>query len=174
MSPHTLDYIPPEPRRRIGYRAVAWGLGGIALLVVIGNAASLPIKEVNVGLDPVTGSEIRTTTWPFGISTGPRVTPSPLETKLAARGIPYAPSWRFFSSTGQTIFGTPRSFSCGSQPPVANLRPVIAEFAAAATDGELREFVRVMQTGTDAQQLVAVEAAGQKGLDAKYPPTTGP
>jgi hypothetical protein len=39
---------------------------------------------------------------------------------------------------------------------------VLNEFAAASNDAELREFVRVMQSGTDAERKDAVKAAGEK------------
>ena len=47
---------------------------------------------------------------------------------------------------------------------VKRVSPVLTEFATAATDAELREFVRVMQSGTDTEQRAAVDAAAEKGL----------
>jgi hypothetical protein len=43
---------------------------------------------------------------------------------------------------------------------------VLGGFAAASTDAELREFVRVMRSGTDGERKAAVDAAAEKGLRA--------
>src|SRR5439155_26684174 len=97
---------------------------------------------------------------------GPSVDESSLETRLKVCGIAWTPSWHFLHNTHRTVFGNATCYECGSAPPIYQLRPALKEFAAASTDAELREFVRVMQSGTDAEQKAAVEAAGEKGLQA--------
>ena len=117
-------------------------------------------------MDAVTGSMTWKTVWLFGITSGPRVDVSPLETRLKKNGITWTPSWQFLHNTHRTVLGNATCYECGSAPPIYQLRPVVKEFAAASTDAELREFVRVMQSGTDAEQEAAVDAAGEKGLQA--------
>jgi hypothetical protein len=56
-------------------------------------------------------------------------------------------------------------------PPIYLIRPLLKDFADASTDAELREFVRVMQSGTDAQKQAAVDAAGEKALQHMAPTT---
>jgi hypothetical protein len=90
---------------------------------------------------------------------------SPLETRLKSSGIAWTPSWQFLHNTHRNVFGSATSYECGSAPPLYELRPVLKEFAAASTDAELREFVRVMQSGTHAERQAAVEAAGEKGWE---------
>ena len=117
-------------------------------------------------MDAVTGSTTWKTVWVFGITSGSRVDASPLEERLKSSGIAWTPSWQFLHNTHRTIFGDATRYECGSAPPIYQLRPVLKGFAAASTDAELREFVRVMQSGTDAEQKTAVESAGEKGLRA--------
>jgi hypothetical protein len=117
-------------------------------------------------MDAVTGSTAWNATWLFGVTSGPRFDVSPLETRLKSSGINWTPSWNFLHSTGRNVFGGATSYGCGSAPRIYQLRPVLKEFAAASTDAELRDFVRVMQSGTDAEQKAAVEAAADKGLRA--------
>jgi hypothetical protein len=130
---------------------------------------SLPgiaVRQVESRMDVVSGSMMWKTVWVFGVTSGPRVDVSTLETRLKASGVPWTPSWQFMHNTHRNVFGRATSYECGSAPAIFRLRPVLAEYAAGATDAELREFVRVMQSGTDAEQEAAVEAAVEKGFEA--------
>ncbi len=72
------------------------------------------------------------------------------------------------STNGLTILGNVTFRACNSAPPIFEIRPVSKQFAEASTDAELREFVRVMQTGTEAEQRAAVDAVAEmvfKGLE---------
>jgi hypothetical protein len=51
--------------------------------------------------------------------------------------------------------------------PAVSVRPALKDFAAASTDDELRRFVAVMQSGSDAEQAAAVEAAMQLLEDSR-------
>jgi len=124
------------------------------------------LRQEEGRVDAVTGSMMSKTVWPFGITSGPRVDASPLEVRLKSSGITWTPSWQFLHNTRHNVFGGATCRECGSAPPIYPLRPVLKEFAASSTDAELREFVRVMQSGTDAGQKAAVDAAGEKGLQA--------
>ena len=117
-------------------------------------------------MDVVTGSMSWKTVWLFGITSGRRVDVSPLETRLKSSGIPWTPSWQFLHNAHRNVFGGATCYECGTAPAIYHVRPVLKEFATASTDAELREFVRVMQSGTDAQRKAAAEAAGEKGLQA--------
>jgi hypothetical protein len=117
-------------------------------------------------MDPVTGSVTWKTTWPFGLTSAPRTDVSPLETRLKSSGIAWTPSWQFLHNTHRNIFSFPTCYECGTAPPIYQLRPVLKEFAAASTDSELREFVRIMQFGTAVEQNAALETAAQKSLIA--------
>jgi hypothetical protein len=50
---------------------------------------------------------------------------------------------------------------------------VLKHFASAATDDELREFVRVMQSGTEVEQNTAVDAAAEKAFQAMCAESSG-
>lgn len=78
------------------------------------------------------------------------------------------------TSTGSSDFGglakntaasgDRRKDCAGSTPPIEAIRPVLAAFESSCTDAELRDFVRVLQSGTEAEQEVAVQAAGERAV----------
>jgi hypothetical protein len=135
-------------------------------LILLVAVPTVTVRQVESRMDAVTGSMTWKTVWLFGITSGSRVDVSPLETRLKSSGIAWTPSWQFLHNTHRTILGNARCYECGPAPAIHQLRPVLKEFAAASTDAELRDFVRVMQSGTDAEQKAAVDAAGEKGLQA--------
>jgi hypothetical protein len=163
MTSAPLDYVQPDTPRR---RRRPWHVVG-AVAVVASVALLLPgisVRQVESRIDTVTGSVTWTTTWPLGIHGGTRTAVSPLEARLKAAGIPWTPDPRFIHNTHRNVFGGAIKYECSSAPPVYSLRPMLHAFCACATDGELREFVRVMQSGSDAQQRAAVDAAADRAL----------
>lgn len=164
MTVAPLNHVSPEAtqlRRRWWRRAI------IALVIVFTAVLLLPpitVRQVESRMDPVTGSMTRKTVWLFGITSGPQVDVSPLETRLKASGIEWTRSWRFLHGTHRNIFGGATLHKCGVPPPIYELRPVLTEFAAASTDEELRQFASLMQFGTAAEQKAAIDAAVEKGL----------
>lgn len=164
MHSTTLNYAAsgaPKLWRRWSWRTPSV-VAAVLLLVVA--ASTITVRQVESRMDAVTGSMTWKTVWLFGISSGPRVDVSPLEVRLKRSGIPWTPSWRLLHITHWSLLGV-RMYECGSTPPIYQLpRPVLEQFTAASTDAELREFVRVMQSGTEEEPREAVEAAGEKGL----------
>ncbi len=124
-------------------------------------------------MDAVTGSNSWKTVWLMGITSGPHVEVSPLQARLTSSGIPWTPSWQFLHNTHRNVFGGATCYECGSAPAIYQLSPALKAFVGASTDAELRDFVRVMQSGTDAQQKAAVDAAGDKGFRAMSTTTRG-
>jgi hypothetical protein len=137
-----------------------------ALVVAAAAVPAVPVRRVESRIDPVTGSMTWKTVWLFGITSGPRRVVSPLETRLVAAGIPWTPSRSFLHNTHRNVFGRATCYECGLAPPIYQLRPVLQDFAAASTDAELREFVRIMQSGTESEQEAAVDVAADKGVEA--------
>ena len=166
MSSTPLNYSSPaipRSRRRRSWRT----LGVVAAVLLLAVAApTVTVRQVESRMDSITGSMTWKTVWLFGIASDPRVDVSPLETRLKSSGIQWTPSWQFLHNTHRNVFGRATFYACGSAPPIYQLSPLLKAFAAASTDAELREFVRVMQSGTDAEQTAAVEAASEKGLQA--------
>jgi hypothetical protein len=159
MGSTLLDYSSPDTpqsRTRWPWRTLTVCA---AILFLILAAPTVPIRHVESRMDAVTGSMTWKTVWLFGITSGARLDASPLEMRLKNSGITWIPSWQFLHNTHRTILGNATYYECGSAPEIYQLRPVLKDFAAASTDAELREFVRVMQSGTDAEKKVAVEAA---------------
>lgn len=117
-------------------------------------------------VDAVTGSMRRQTVWPFGTSRGVVTQASPLELELCQRGIRWSADWRFLSEADRTLLGNATSRGCGVAPPIYQIRSVLGQFASASSNDELREFVRVMQSGSEDERRAAVDGAGDKGLSA--------
>jgi hypothetical protein len=165
MNSTPLNYMAPGiPRsRRWPWRTLSVATAVLFLALA---GPTVAIRQVESRMDAVTGSTTCKTVWPMSITSGPYTDISPLEKRLKSSGITWTPSWRFLSNTHRTIFGNATCRACCSAPPIFQLRPLLAEFAAASTDGELQEFVRVMQSGTSVQQEAAVDAACEKGLKA--------
>jgi len=138
----------------------------IAGLVIAQTAFAITFKQVESRVDPVTGSMSWKTVGLLGITLSSRVDVSPLETRLKSSGIAWTPSWEFLHNTHRNIFGRAIVYECGSAPPIYHIQRVLNHYVSVATDDELREFVRVMQSGTKAEQEAAVEVAGDKGLAA--------
>ena len=174
MKSTPLDYLSrntPRTRRRWPWRAIGVG---VAVLLVAVAALLVTIRQDESQMDAVTGSMTSKTIWLFGITTGPHMEVSPLEMRLKASGIAWTPSWQLLNNMHLNIFGGATIRECASAPAIYHLRPGLKEFAAGSTDAELREFVRIMQTGTDDERKAAVEAAAEKALRAISSPTTEP
>ena|SRR5687768_9006070 len=162
--PQSLNYVSTDdcrPRRTWPART----LGAAALLLL--GAVMLPeptVRQVESSVDAVTGTMTWKTVWIFGITAPPRIAVSPLERRLVKAGIPWTPQRVFLHIKHLDVFGHPRAWDCGWAPPIHSVRVILEEFAAASTDEELREFVRIMESGTEAEQKAAVDAAGEKAL----------
>ena len=155
MTTAPIDYAPRRRTWRRWRRGVIIAAGLLFLLSLPG----LPVRRVESRIDAVTGTMTWTTRWPFGLTTGPRVDVSPLELRLKRSRIQSTPAWRTLHITHRNLIGRATCYECSSAPAIYRLRPVLEEFAAAATDVELTDFVRVMQSGTEEEQEAAVEAA---------------
>ncbi|HEY2588762.1 MAG TPA: hypothetical protein VGI81_23675 [Tepidisphaeraceae bacterium] len=141
-------------------RLVVVALLGIAVLAL----PFVSVRQTRSRMDAVSGSMEWQTTWPFGITWGPRVTPSPLELRLRQRRIPWTRHWQLLHNTHRTLVGTATCYECGSAPAIYQLKPALQQYADVTTDTGLRDFVSVMQSGTDDQQRRAVQAALDKAL----------
>lgn len=169
MNPHPLDYLPTTAQRpsfRVSRRLI---IPVAALLALYVGASMAGRQDVRSRVDAVTGSMEWQTTWPLGFTRGPSVQVSPLEARLTQAGIPWSRDWRLLHITHRSLLGR-QGYSCGLAPPIYDLRPVLPEFVAASTDAELQDFVRVMQSGTEAEQEAAVRAAIDRVLNPPPPP----
>jgi hypothetical protein len=164
MTTASLDHAPSEAQESRS----RWRRALITLVIIFAAVLLLPpitVRQVESRMDPVTGSMTLKTVWLFGITSGPQLDVSPLETRLKTSGIEWMRSWQFLHNTHRNIFGRATRYECGIPPLIYELRPVLAEFAAASTDEELRQFTSLMQSGTDAEQKAAIDAAVEKGLE---------
>ena len=135
------------------------------MLVAVLSVPGIAVRQVESRVDAVTGTMVWKTVWLLGRSQT-RVDVSPLEARLRQSGVAWTPHWRFLHNTHRNLFGGALMYECGTAPEIYSIRSVLGDFASASTDDELREFVRVMQSGTDAERRAAVDGAGDKGLKA--------
>ena len=131
------------------------------------------VRQESSWVDAVSGSMKRETVSAWGRSAGEVAEPSALATRLRRAGIAWTPEWRFLHTVNVNAFGRAVGYECGTAPPIYQIRPVLGEFARGCNDDGLREFVRVMQTGTEAEREAVVGAAGEKGLRALEADRTG-
>jgi hypothetical protein len=169
MTPGQLDYVSwdtPQWRRRWPWWTIGIVAMVIAVLIAMLAMTAVPVRRTESRMDAVTGSVRYTTIRLFTNTSSTRVKVSPLETRLKSSGILWTPSWRYFSGIDRNCYGGVLCRGCGRAPEILRIGSVLQEFADASTDAELREFVRIMQSGTQAEQQAAIEAAGEKGLQA--------
>jgi hypothetical protein len=144
-----------------------WSLRQVVCLsIVLAALVGLGMKGCTTvqWMDAVTGSRSVRTIGPLGIPLGTRVEVSALEKRLKRMGVAWVADWRFLSEEQASLLGASRG--CGNAPEIYPLTSEMKAFVEAATDQEIREFVRVMQAGTPAEQRAAVRAAEEKGLEA--------
>lgn len=177
MSSPPCDYLSPDisssarPSRCWPWKTLTIIIAAPLLAVA---AWSLTFRQVETRMDAITGSITSKTVWPFGITSGPRTEISPLETRLRASGIAWTPSWQFLHNIHHNLFGDVTCHECGTAPAIYQLRPVLQQFAEASTQTQLREFVRIMQSGTNAQRQATVQAAAEIGFAAISPAHAAP
>jgi hypothetical protein len=161
MTSHALDYGLPSITRR--WR---WRVPVSAALVLFGAfcLVSVPVRQVESRVDGVTGSMTWKTVWLCCMTSGPRKDVSPLEARLTRMGASWTPQWYTLHNTHRTLLGRATCYECGSAPPIHGLRPCLEEFVKASSDEEIRQFVRVMASGTEAEQRAAVDAAERKAF----------
>jgi hypothetical protein len=162
MASQALEYDTPcAAKRRRSWRVPA----AVATLVFAFFAlASAPVRRVESRVDGVTGSMRWTTVWFGWVTSGPRTDVSPLETYLCGNGVRWTPQWHTLHNTHRNLFGGATCYECGPAPPIYSLRSCLQEFVAASSHDEIRQFVRVMESGTEAEQAAAVDAADNKAL----------
>jgi hypothetical protein len=160
MIPHD---IPPadrrSPRKWLICCAIVVLLSFILLLFA-------PLRQTRSRIDTVSGTMEWQTTWPLGITAGPRIDASPLEMRLREMGVQWKREWDFLHNTHRTLFGDAIMFECGSAPPMYYLRPMLGDFLDICTEEEIREFARLMQSADKGEVTFAVQAAKKRVFDA--------
>ena len=165
MTSPSLDYASSasaRPRRPLRWRRV-WIVAAL-LSSALALWWTVPVRRDEDVIDAVTGSMARKTVWLGCLTSGPKVDVSPLERRLKSAGVTWTPDPRFLHNTHRTASGHARGFECGMAPPMYTLRPLLKDFVGASSDAELAAFVRVLQSGTDAERRAAVDAAADKAL----------
>lgn len=162
MEPTPLDYALPADGRPRLWRVARPIIALAAVVAALVLLASVPVQRTQNRVDAVTGSTEWQTTWPLGVTSGPVFTASPLEARVTKIGMPWQRDWRMLHVTGQSVFGNVIVRECGSAPPIYDFRIFLRPFVTAASDDEVRGFVRAMQSGTEAEQRAAVDAAADR------------
>jgi hypothetical protein len=103
-------------------------------------------------VDPMTG-ELKHTTSYWGVQMSEVIEPTALGTWLEARGQGQPPQWKFMSY--QEGFGARGS---GETAPMYYLRSSMPRMLELLSEAELLALIQVLRTGTQDEQMAAVEA----------------
>ena len=125
-----------------------------------------PVRDEWAWVDARSGSIKRQTEWLFGIKTEEVIQPSSLELWVREHGRSHEHQWRTLAITSKTLFGHPVVFACGMAPPIYQLRPLMGDFVAMATDEELEQFVQVLDDDAENEQEEAVRLASERVMSA--------
>lgn len=139
----------------IGYFIIAVGAGFLAVICI-------PLRSSTYRMDAVTGSTQSQTTWLSFIKFQPRIGPTALETRLNKIGFSWKRDWRFLSEVDGSLLSS--SHACAKAPPIYEMTPIMNDFVANSSDNQVREFARIMQSGTEVEQNAAVAAAEGRAL----------
>ncbi len=141
-----------------------WEILAVVFILAVASLMT-PVRSSAFWVDPVTASIRRQATW-FAIPGPEDIDRTEIERWIIRREGQHASSWKFCSRAYKTIWGATRARGCSTGPPVMPLRDgeTNARFVRASSDEEMAAFIRVMRTGTDAEQRQAVDAALAKIL----------
>jgi hypothetical protein len=157
-----LSYVSNRNMRR---SAAIIALTGAAVVAIAMASKFVPVQSEEQWMDPVSGSIKDRRTF-LGIPGADTITISPLESRLHSLGYQWKPNWYGLFIAPKTIWGTVIIWEDGLSPPIYQLHPLMEEFAAHATDAEVRRFADAMESGTREQQEAAVGVACDEALAA--------
>ncbi len=145
----------------------------IAILVLIAAMLAawiVPVRNDRIWIDSVTGSMKQQTCWFFVCQTSEEK-PSAIEHWITQHEGTHKADWRFLSRTSKNLFGNVVSRGCALAPEIDPLHQadLNTSFVHAATDAEVREFVRTMRTGSPRERTRAVELACRKAVESTVP-----
>src|SRR4051812_9250741 len=129
--------------RRVGINFAIVVLGGV-LLVPFAS-----VRTTTVEVDAVSGQVRKSNLWTGG-HRPESLESAELADRLRSLGVAWTPDWRTINVNDYNILGNATSRGCSTAPPIYQLRPVLAAFANASSAEDLREFVKVMQNGSEA------------------------
>ena len=137
-------------------------LGGLLLAMLVPTRAD--VRTNHDWVDAISGSRKQQKTWSFGYASPAVVTESPLAKRYRELGLRWEPEWRGLCARHFSLFGTYVGVSCGRAPPMHGMSfPGVQEwYLQTASDDEVRELFRVMNTGSEEEHKAAVTAACEK------------
>ena len=119
-------------------------------------------------IDSISGSQKSQTVWRLGSSSSPIVSDSLLAERYRKLGLQWEPDWKNIKGTYVNAFGRHVGSAHGwPAPEIYNLAlsPDLQQsYLSASSDDEVREFFRIMSSGSEPERKIAVEAACNKAL----------
>ncbi len=118
-------------------------------------------------IDSISGSQKSQTVWRFGAASTPIVSESLLAARYRKLGLKWEPDWKNVKGTYIDVFGRHVGSGHGSAPEIYSfaLSPDLQQsYLAPSSDDDVREFLRVLSSGTEEEKKAAVEAACNKAL----------
>jgi hypothetical protein len=119
-------------------------------------------------IDSISGSQKRQTVWRFGAASMPVMSESLLAARFRKIGLQWEPDWENVRGTYVDIFGrnvghehvwpAPEIYTLAVSPGLQR------SYLVASSDDDIREFFRIMSSGTEDEKKAAVEAACDRAL----------
>jgi len=124
----------------------------------------IDVHEDSVWMDPQTRTEMRQSKW-FGIRMTPVITKSALDDRLSRIGFHHQPNWQFLHDSQSNVFGVVTVRGCSTAPRIYSFPPeMLRSFVNASSDQDIKNFMHIMQSGTEFEQNAAIESAADQAL----------
>lgn len=121
---------------------------------------TMTVKREMIWVDAMTASVKYQTRWVWGYDTPQRIEQSQLELWARKNNQFNGYDWQYIAGTLQTLLGSPTGRACGHAPEIYSLHGFsINLFVKNATQEELNEFMKIMNTGTVSEKKDAVTKA---------------
>ena len=148
-------------------RLVIW-VGIAAVILVVGYILLCPllmVRETTTWVCTVSGALKRQTVWFGSISSRPNIEQTALSTWIERNEGAIEYQWKYFGSLRTDPFRWTKAYGSGSAPPIYRMRRLLADFVRLSTEDELRDFVRIMRTGTEPDKKSLVREAADRTLE---------
>lgn len=143
--------------------------GIIVAVVVVAALLLMPtdVRQDRGWIDSISGSQKSQTVWRFSAASTPVVSESLLASRYQELGLQWTPDWKNVQGTYVDMFGRRIGSAHGCAPEIYVLAvhsDLQQAYLAASSDDDVRQFFRVMSSGTKEEKKAAVEAACNKAL----------
>jgi len=145
-------------RKKTRQKRLIAGMGTV-IIIVLGLAllTGVEVRRENGWICGQCGARRHETVWAWGGRSSTGIDLSVLGQRLSARDGGHAHTWHKIQGTGRDVYGRSVRWGHGPAPPILGIpKELLDKFAAAATDTELNELVRIVtaETSDEQEQLI--------------------